>query len=124
MIGSIEVPGASVEEQAQWYRRILGRLAKYLIRAVSGLWDIHDSQRGFKFFTRRAAEVIFKKQTIFGWGFDFEILLIGRRNGFSIKEVPVTWVNPPDSKVSLKAYITTLKELFQMKLNDLTGKYN
>lgn len=123
VIGSIEIPGASVEEKAQWYRRILGKLSKYVIRMVSGLWDIRDSQRGFKFFTGRAAEMIFPKQTIFGWGFDFEILLMGRRNGFKIKELPVRWVNPSDSKVSLKAYATTLGELFRMKLNDLMGRY-
>ena len=40
VIGSIEVPGASIEEHAQWYRRKLGKLAKYVIRAVSGLWAI------------------------------------------------------------------------------------
>ncbi len=123
-IGSIEIQGASIKEHAQWYRRILGKLSKYVIRAVSGLWDIKDSQRGFKFFTSRAAEAIFPRQTIFGWGFDFEILLIGRRHGFKIKEVPVTWINPPDSKVGLNAYVTTLMELFKMKFNDLTGKYN
>lgn len=123
VIGSIEVPGAFIEEKAQWYRRWLGKAAKYIIRIVSGLWDIHDSQRGFKFFTRRAAEAIFPKQTIFGWGFDFEILLIGRRNGFKIKEIPVKWINPPDSKVNLKAYATTLLELLKMKFNDLRGRY-
>lgn len=123
VIGSIEVLGASVEEKAQWYRRLLGKLAKYVIRAVSGLWDIHDSQRGFKFFTGRAAEMIFPKQTIFGWGFDFEILLIGKRNGLKIKEIPVKWINPPDSKVNMKAYVTTLAELLKMKFNDLAGKY-
>lgn len=123
VIGSIEVPGAYIEEKAQWYRRLLGKYAKYIIRLISGLWDIHDSQRGFKFFTRRAAEVIFPRQTIFGWGFDFEVLFIGRRKGFSIKEVPVKWINPPDSKVGLSAYVTTLIELFKMKWNDMRGLY-
>jgi dolichyl-phosphate beta-glucosyltransferase len=123
VIGSIEVGGATIEEQAQWYRRFLGRLAKYVIRVVSGLWDIHDSQRGFKFFTKRSAEEIFPRQTLVGWGFDFEVLLIARRRGFKIKEVPVKWVNPPDSKVGLDAYITTLMELLKIKLNDLGGLY-
>lgn len=123
VIGSIEVEGAKVEEQAQWYRRLLGHSAKLLIRFVSGLWEIRDSQRGFKFFSKKAAEVIFQKQTLMGWGFDFEILLIGKRNGFSIKEVPVTWVNPPDSKVRLNAYLTTLMELAQVKWNDIRGLY-
>ncbi|OHA08962.1 MAG: hypothetical protein A3B37_02955 [Candidatus Sungbacteria bacterium RIFCSPLOWO2_01_FULL_59_16] len=123
VIGSIGVPGATVEERAQWYRRFLGRLAKFAIRAVSGLGEVRDSQRGFKFFSRRAAEAIFPRQRLTGWGFDFEILLIGKRNGFRIKEIPVRWVNPSDSKVRLHAYLTTLLELFAVKWNDLLGRY-
>lgn len=123
VIGSIEVRGASVQERAQRYRRLLGKLAKYVIRIVSGLWEIRDSQRGFKFFTRRAAEAIFPRQTLTGWGFDFEVLLIGKRHGFSIREVPVVWINPPDSKVKLSAYATTLGELLLVRWNDFTGKY-
>ncbi|MEK7108738.1 MAG: dolichyl-phosphate beta-glucosyltransferase [Patescibacteria group bacterium] len=123
VIGSIEVRGASVQEHAQQYRRLLGKLAKYVIRIVSGLWEIRDSQRGFKFFTRRAAETIFPRQTLIGWGFDFEVLLIGKRHEFSIRELPVVWINPPDSKVKLSAYATTLGELLRVRWNDVTGKY-
>lgn len=123
VIGSIEVPGAEVEERAQWYRRMLGKLAKYVIRLVSGLWEIRDSQRGFKFFTASAAEIIFPRQTLTGWGFDFEILLIAKRHGLHIKELPVRWVNPPDSKVKLSAYFTTFLELLKIKWNDIKGIY-
>lgn len=123
VIGSIEVEGAKIEEQAQWYRRLLGHMAKLLIRVVSGVWEVRDSQRGFKFFSKQAAEVIFPIQTLTGWGFDFEVLLIGKRNGFRIKEIPVKWVNPPDSKVRLNAYFTTLIELLRVKWNDMRGLY-
>lgn len=123
VIGSIEIPGAIIQENAQWYRRLLGKLAKYLIRVVSGLWEVRDSQRGFKFFSKRAVEAIFIKQTLVGWGFDFEILLIGKRQGFNIREVPVIWINPSESRVGLSAYFTTLIELFKIKLNDLKGLY-
>lgn len=123
VIGSIEIPGAEIRENAQWYRRMLGKLAKYVIRAVSGLWTIHDSQRGFKVFTRRAAEVVFPRQTLTGWGFDFEILLIGKLHGLKIREVPVCWINPPDSKVSIGAYATTFLELLRVKRNKIKGLY-
>lgn len=123
VIGSIEIPGAVIEEHAQWYRRKLGKFAKYVIRVVSGLWAIHDSQRGFKVFSAAAAEKIFSRQTIMGWGFDFEILLIARLHGFRIREVPVRWVNPSDSKVSLGAYGSTLGELFRVRWNAIRGRY-
>lgn len=123
VIGSIEISGAEVEEKAQWYRRILGKLSKYIIRAVVGLWEIKDTQRGFKFFSRRAAERIFPKITIFKWGFDIEVLVLAKLYGFRVKELPVVWVNPPDSKVSLKAYLSTFAELLKIRLNLLRGKY-
>lgn len=122
-IGSIEIKGATIKEDAQWYRRKLGKLAKYIIRAGAGLWEIRDSQRGFKAFTAPAAQYIFPRQTIMGWGFDFEILLIAKRGGFKIKEVPVRWVNPSDSKVGIGAYGTTLKELMRVRWNLIRGKY-
>lgn len=123
VIGSIEIPGAEIQEHAQWWRRMLGKLAKYVIRAVSGLYGIHDSQRGFKVFSAPAAKTIFPRQTITGWGFDFEILLIAKIHGFRIREVPVRWINPADSKVGIGAYGSTLRELFRVKWNKVRGAY-
>ena len=124
VIGSIEIEGSTIEEHAQWYRRALGRVSKLIIRVISGLWEIRDTQRGFKLFSKRAAEAIFPRQTIATWGFDIEVLLIAKRRGFGTKEVPVKWVNPPDSKVSIGAYVGTFKELLQIKWNDILGKYS
>lgn len=123
VIGSIEVAGAAIEEHAQWYRRLLGKLSKYLIRAGAGIWEIHDSQRGFKAFTARAAAYVFPRQTLTGWGFDFEILAIAKLGGFRIREMPVRWINPPDSKVGIGAYGTTLAELSRVRWNRLRGAY-
>lgn len=122
VIGSIEVEGAKVEEHAAWYRRFIGHWAKLLIRALA-IWEIRDTQRGFKCFTARAAESVFPKQTITRWGFDIEILVIAKKQGYKIKEVPVVWINPGESKVNLSAYINTFKELLQIKWNLIRGKY-
>ena len=58
-----------------------------------------------------------------GWGFDFEILAIAKLGGFRIKEMPVRWVNPPDSKVGIGAYGTTLVELARVRWNRIRGLY-
>lgn len=123
VIGSIETAGAVIEENARWYRRWLGRLAKYVIRVGAGLWEIRDSQRGFKVFSKGAAEFIFSRLTIFVWGFDIEVLVIAKSRGFKIKEIPVTWVNPSDSAINLKSYISTLGELLQIRWNKVRGLY-
>ena len=122
VIGSIEIEGAKIKETAAWYRRWLGKVAKYIIRFVAGLWEIHDTQRGFKLFSEKTAKEIFPKQTLMRWGFDFEILALAKKLGFKIKEVAVEWKNPP-GKVTLMSYFKTFGELMKIKYNFLTDKY-
>ena len=123
IIGSIEVSGAKINEHAQWYRRAFGHWSKYLIRVVAGLWDIHDTQRGFKLFSARAAERIFSKMVIERFGFDIEILALAKSFGFKIKELPVVWNNSGESKVSLKSYFEVFRDLLRIRWNLWTGKY-
>ncbi|MBI3231495.1 MAG: glycosyltransferase family 2 protein [Candidatus Doudnabacteria bacterium] len=123
VIGSIEVAGAKINEHAQWYRRAIGHWSKYLIRLVANLWDIHDTQRGFKLFSKSAAERIFPQMTISRFGFDIEILAIAKKLRMKVKEVPVIWNNEGESKVSLNSYIATLVDLFRIRWNLWTNKY-
>jgi glycosyltransferase involved in cell wall biosynthesis len=124
VIGSIEVKGAAKEEDYKLYRIILGKFSKYLIR-VMVIWEIHDTQRAFKLFSAEVAEKVFSLQTIKRWGFDIEILVIAKKLGYRIKELPVKWVNPSGKGkgVSLTGYFNTLKELLQIKWNSIRGKY-
>jgi len=122
VIGSIEAEGAKVEEHAAWYRRTLGHWAKLLIRLLA-IWEIKDTQRGFKLFSVRAAEDVFPLQTITRWGFDIEILVIAKKLGYTIKEVPVVWNNMGESKVGLSAYATTLADLLTIRARMMLGMY-
>lgn len=124
VIGSIEVPGAKINEHAQWYRRFVGHMVKYLIRATVGLWAIHDTQRGFKLFSAKAASNIFSRGKIDRFGFDFEILAVAKKLGYKIKEVPVVWNNAAGSTVNLKSYVDTFKDLLVVRWNLWTRKYN
>jgi len=125
VIGSIELEGSKREEGyvgfSKIYRNVLGKLSKCLVRALVA-WDIHDTQRAFKLFTAETAEEIFSRQTIMRWGFDMELIIIAKELGYRIKELPVEWLNPP-GRVNFMAYLKTLRELFQIKLNALFGKY-
>jgi len=123
VIGSIEVLGAQIIEKAQWYRRVLGHYSKYIIRFVAGLWEIQDTQRGFKLFSNRAAQDIFSLAKINRFGFDFEVLVLAKRLGCKIKEVPVTWNNSGESKVGLKSYLDTLWDLIRIKWYLWTNRY-
>lgn len=124
VIGSLAVPGARILEgggEPLW-RVILGKLGNLWIQlwAVPG---VHDTQRGFKVFTARAAQDIFPRLTVFGWGFDVEMLAVARARGYRIREVPVIWSNPPGSKVNFWAYPKVLLDTVKVGLRRLLGVY-
>lgn len=123
IIGSRYVRGSNIAVRQGVPRIIMSRLGNVLIQALI-LWGINDSQCGFKLFEAGAAEKIFARQTIWRWGFDMEILRIARELGYSIKEVPVKWLNDDQSKLqSRTVFVTTLGELFAIKKNSLLGRY-
>lgn len=124
VIGSLAVPGTVIVRgggEPLW-RQLLGKLGNLWIQmlAVPGVWD---TQRGFKVFTAKVAQDIFPRLTIFGWGFDVEVLAIARSKNYRIKEIPITWNNDPDSKVNIWAYPQVLMQTVSVFWNTLMGRY-
>ncbi|MEK7506536.1 MAG: dolichyl-phosphate beta-glucosyltransferase [Patescibacteria group bacterium] len=125
VIGSLAVKGAKILQgggEPLW-RVIMGKLGNKWIQ-IFAVWGISDTQRGFKIFTAEAAQKIFPRLTIFGWGFDVEALAIAQMFGYKIKELPVTWSNDPDSKVNVWAYPQVLLQTLKVRYNLLIGKYD
>jgi len=122
VIGSLAVRGAKVVRGEPWYRVLMGKLGNKWIQ-LWAVWGINDTQRGFKLFSSGAAKAIFPKLTIFGWGFDVEVLALAKKFHFKIKEIPVTWDNDPDSKVNIWAYPQVLMQTVKVRWNLLTNKY-
>ena len=98
-IGSRAVKGANVEVHQPFYREWMGRTFNLIVQ-IFALRGIQDTQCGFKLFTREAAEYVFPRQQLAGFSFDVELLMLARRKGFKIAEVPVRWINSPASRVS------------------------
>lgn len=123
IIGSRYLPGSHIAIKQPTPRVVLSRLSNLLIQALI-LPGIRDTQCGFKLFRRIEAKEIFRRQTIWGWGFDMEILRIARELGYKIKEVPITWYNDEQSHIrSSRVVWRTLKELLTIKNNSLAGHY-
>jgi dolichyl-phosphate beta-glucosyltransferase len=122
VIGSRDVPGANVQVHQAWYRELAGKLGNRIIQllAVPG---IHDTQTGFKMVTAACVERVFPLLTIDRWGFDVEILAVARALGFRIKELPVRWVDQPDSKLKATSYLEVLREVWQVRRNLRAGRY-
>ena len=82
------------------FREIMGRVFNLVMRVVTGL-HFSDTQCGFKLFETGAAQEIFRRQLLDGFGFDVEVLFIAKRLGFGTLEVPVRWNDVAGSKVSM-----------------------
>jgi dolichyl-phosphate beta-glucosyltransferase len=91
--------GARIEKHQPWHRELMGRTFNGIVQVLA-VPGIQDTQCGFKLFRAEAAREIFRRQTLDGFSFDVEVLLLARRLGFEIVEVPVRWIDHPDSRVS------------------------
>jgi len=65
------------------------------------LTGVPDSQCGFKLFSARAAEEVFRRLGETGFAFDVEAIVLARRLGFRVVSVPVRWADRDGSTVSL-----------------------
>lgn len=100
-IGSRSMQESQIERRQPLYRQLGGKGFGLFMHAVVGLEGITDTQCGFKFFTRAAAREIFSRQQIDGYMFDVEILVLARRLGYGIQQVPIRWRDDGDSRLAL-----------------------
>lgn len=81
--------------------RKLASKAYVRLLAASAGFHYTDSQCGIKMFRREAAQKIFSLAETDGWAFDFELLLLADKFGYTIEEYPVTVLNHRESKIHL-----------------------
>lgn len=98
VIGSRAIGKKDIERSL--VRSVIGLGFRKLKSIIVGI-EIFDSQCGFKGFKSEVVKPIFEKQTISGWSFDVEILLIASKLGYKILEVPVSWTEQGNSKMKL-----------------------
>jgi dolichyl-phosphate beta-glucosyltransferase len=114
-IGSRGIDESLVKEKQPFFRQAMGKLFNRFVRILL-VGGIRDTQCGFKLFSREAAQGIFTRARIDRFAYDVEALVLARRLGYAIAEVPVLWFNSPDSKVSLmsgaQAYLDLLRIRF------------
>ena len=118
-------------------RLFVSRSSIVLRKVIVGLPELTDTQCGFKAFKKDVARKLFKKiydlhngfSEIKGSsvtsGFDVELLLLAQKMGFSIKEVPVSWLYVESRHVSpLKDSFEGVIELIKIRINVIKGLYN
>ncbi len=83
-------------------REVISRGYNLLLRGTLAA-RFSDAQCGFKAIRREVAEHLLPLVEDTGWFFDTELLVLAERSGLRIHEVPVDWVDDPDSRVDVLA---------------------
>ena len=97
-IGSRLARGARVVRGPK--RELISRGYNLLLRGALAA-RFTDAQCGFKAIRADVARQLLPYVGDTGWFFDTELLIIAQRAGLRIHEVPVDWVDDPDSRVDI-----------------------
>ncbi len=97
-IGSRLARGAHIVRGPK--RELISRAYNLVLRATLRL-QVTDAQCGFKAIRSDAARRLLPQVADTGWFFDTELLVLAQRAGMRIHEVPVDWVDDPDSRVDI-----------------------
>ncbi|MBC7363959.1 MAG: glycosyltransferase family 2 protein [Candidatus Aminicenantes bacterium] len=115
VIASRALPGAEIKRKQSWLREHMGKTFNFFVQLLL-LKGIKDTQCGFKLFRQEAARKIFSQLQCQGFAFDVETLWLARKLGYKIAQVPVVWINSPESKVRLfKSSVRMFFDLLKIK---------
>ena len=81
-------------------RELISRTYNRLLHATLRA-RFSDAQCGFKAVRRDVVDELLDGVVDDGWFFDTELLVLAQRRGLRIHEVPVDWIDDPDSRVAI-----------------------
>jgi glycosyltransferase involved in cell wall biosynthesis len=118
-IGTRLARGARIVRGAK--REMISRGYNLLLQATLGA-GFSDAQCGFKALRADAARALLPLVEDRNWFFDTELLVLAERAGLRIHEVPVDWVDDPDSRVAIVATaVQDLRGVIRLAGGLLTG---
>jgi len=97
-VGSRLMPGSSIKRSFK--RELTSRSYNLLIKAMFRS-KFSDAQCGFKALSSKAAQELVPLIKDQKWFFDTELLILAEKKGYRTKDVPVTWIEDPDTRVSV-----------------------
>lgn len=83
-------------------REVISRCYNLILRSTLAA-QFSDAQCGFKAIRSDVARRLLPYVRDTGWFFDTELLVLAERSGLRIHEVPVDWIDDPDSRVDIVA---------------------
>jgi dolichyl-phosphate beta-glucosyltransferase len=115
-IGSRALALSDIIREQPWWRRGMGKIFNHIVRVLV-IGGFSDTQCGFKLFTGNVARELFGQASIDRFAYDVEILALAARKGYRIAEVPIRWINSPESKVNpVKDSLRMLVDILRIRI--------
>lgn len=103
-------------------REMISRFYNMILKTTMSA-KFSDAQCGFKAMRADVARRLLPLVADTGWFFDTELLVLAERSGLRIHEVPVDWIDDPDSCVDILATATAdLKGIARMRKDFALGR--
>jgi putative flippase GtrA len=103
-------------------RELISRCYNLLLRTMLAA-RFSDAQCGFKAIRADRARELLPLVEDTGWFFDTELLVLAERRGLRIHEVPVDWIDDPDSRVDIVATaVADLKGIVRLGRGMASGR--
>ena len=125
LIASIAVGGFGVATGSRLARD--SRTTRSLLRTAlsvgyntiikAAFWTkFSDAQCGFKAISSEVARKVLPLIEDNNWFFDTELLILAEKMGYSVKDIPVEWVEDPDTRVKIGSTVSEdLRGLWRMR---------
>ncbi len=117
-IGSRHHPGSRVIRSL--HRELLSRGYNLLLGSFLGIKSFSDAQCGFKAFRLSRLRPLLSMVRDRKWFFDTEVLVLAEYSGLRIVEIPVRWVEDPDTRVRIPS--TVARKLLGLARLRLTAR--
>tara|TARA_B100000035_G_C20989028_1_gene549306 strand:- start:283 stop:1011 length:729 start_codon:yes stop_codon:yes gene_type:complete len=112
--GSRNLKGSNIK--FKMYRKLVGLIFIKIIKIFFNI-DLLDTQCGFKLYKKDIAKKLFANLKMLDFTHDIEIVLISKKKGFRIMELPVNWIHKKGSKISI------FKDSFEMFVSLIKMKF-
>ncbi len=100
--GSRYIRGSATERP--WLRRTASKAYNCLVRLLFQT-GVKDHQCGFKSFSRKLVECLAMEAKSDSWFWDTEVVVLAKRLGFRIEEIPIYWTEKKGRKTPVRRLV-------------------